>query len=125
MGFIHESHGTISIETRRESFIIHAGYGYEPGLFPLRDFAVLGAEFVAESHHWIVTLIAEDRIEAREVTSGVVEAFDPGNVVERPGYEQHAEGSFAALWREPHPEFANEDLQDLIDALVEVADKAG
>lgn len=28
MGFIHEARGRITIETRRESFIIHPQYGY-------------------------------------------------------------------------------------------------
>lgn len=30
MGFIHEQHGRVAIETRRESFIVHMGYGYDP-----------------------------------------------------------------------------------------------
>lgn len=29
MGHIHEPHGRITIETRRESFIIHPSYGYD------------------------------------------------------------------------------------------------
>ncbi len=130
MGMIHDDHGKISIETRCESFIIHAGYGTVPGLYPLRDFAALGEEFVArredtdEMRRWTVTLIAEDRIEGREAVSSVVQSFDPGIVVERPGFENDAEGSHAAWWREAgHPEFANEDLDDLIAALVEVRDR--
>lgn len=130
MGFIHEDHGRISIETRRESFIIHAGYGYVPGVFQLRDFAALGAEFMAKRdgadtdlRSWAVTLIAEDRIEAREAVSSVIQSFDPGRMVERPGFELAAEGPSAAWWREAGPpEFDNEDLDDLIEALAAVKD---
>lgn len=128
MGHVYEDHGTISIEGRRESFVVHAGYGYTPGLYQLRDFATLGDEFVAPMRevacepmrHWSVSLIAEDRIEARESVSSVVQSFDPGQVVERPGFEQRADGPHAEWWREAgHPEFALEDLDDLIAALTD------
>ena len=29
MGFIHDSHGRVTIETRSESLIVHADYGYD------------------------------------------------------------------------------------------------
>jgi hypothetical protein len=29
VGFIHEPHGRITVETRRESFIVHTSYGYD------------------------------------------------------------------------------------------------
>lgn len=29
MGFVREPHGTVALETRRESFVIHPGYGYD------------------------------------------------------------------------------------------------
>lgn len=65
MGFIHERIGRISIETRRESFIIHPTYGYD----------------------------------------------EEGN--------EHSDelGRFGIRWRDNHPEFLNEDLDDLIKAL--------
>lgn len=123
--------GTISIEGRRESFIIHAGYGYLPGVFPLRDFATIGEPFDAkregtdDMRSWTVTLIAADRIEATDDVSGVFQTFDPGQVVERPGCEQNAEGAFAAHWREQgHPEFERKDLDDLIAALIDYRTRA-
>jgi hypothetical protein len=69
MGFIHEDVGRISIETRRESFIIHPNYGYN--------------------------------VEGNEHSEDL--------------------GSFGRHWREsPHPEFLNDDLDDLIAALEHV-----
>ncbi len=132
MGHIYEDHGVIAIEGLRESFIIHASYGYVPGVFPLRDFAVLGEEFAAkrdgadpELRRWKVMLIAEDRIEARETVSSVIQSFDPGMTVKRPGFEQDAEGTFAAYWREAeHPEFERKDLDDLIAALIDYRTQA-
>lgn len=125
MGHIRESFGHVTVESRSESFIIHADYGYEPGFFALRDFAAIGEEFIAyrqnttERRHWKVTLIAEDRVEAREAVSSVIQTFHPDSMVERPGYEQDAEGSFAEHWRGPHPEFVTADLDDLIAALTD------
>jgi hypothetical protein len=29
MGFINEPHGRITVETRRESFVVHPNYGYD------------------------------------------------------------------------------------------------
>lgn len=66
MGFIHKEHGSVAIESRRESFVVHMGYGYSKN---------------GEMH------------------------------------EEHPLQS----WREdPHPEFMNEDLDDLIAALEEL-----
>lgn len=73
MGFIRERHGRITVETRRESFIVHTSYGYD----------------------------------------------EEGN--------EHSDdlGPFGVWWREsPHPEFLNEDLDDLIAALQEIAKEA-
>ena len=72
MGFIHERIGRFSIETRRESFIIHPNYGYD----------------------------------------------EAGN--------EHSDdlGSFGEHWRStPHPEFLNEDLDDLIAALSAISEE--
>lgn len=66
MGFIRDRYGRITIETRRESFIVHTNYGYDAD----------------------------------------------GN--------EHSDdlGSFGRHWREScHPEFLNDDIDDLIAAL--------
>ena len=68
MGYVRKGFGNVTIETRRESFVVHMSYGYSD--------------------------------------DGVSEEVHPLDV-----------------WREvPHPEFMNEDLDDLITALVDFRD---
>jgi hypothetical protein len=143
MGFIHPTHGRISIETRGDyGFIIHAGYGYKPGTATIGDLKP-GATFVStdpresnpeegekEKLSWKVRAVYEDRVEAAEEQFSTIAVFPLNRKVEVPGTEDFDESEpLARSWNgvegaHPHPEFKREDLDDLIDALVEVRDKS-
>lgn len=123
MGHIYDDHGRIAIEGRRESFYIHAGYGYEVGRARIGELSV-GDEFIAardgagEDRLWKVSLVAEDRVEGREAVSSVIQTFPPDVMVVIPGREVPSDHPLGRFWREvPHPEFENADVDDLIAAL--------
>lgn len=126
MGQIRDNFGRIAVESRSESFYVHAAYGYSPkrvqiNTLGLGDTFIAQREGTAEMRRWRVSLIAEDRVEGREEVSSVIESFLPGTVVVDPDGESFdADEPLAKLWNNhPHPEFAVEDLDDLIAALVD------
>ncbi len=124
MGMIHDDHGKISIETRRESFIIHAGYGYKQAERPVGQQRP-GDNVRLDGYNWTIHALYADhaclhRLDvpnmSRDVLLDVLVGIDAQDVDES--------DSIGSLWREyPHPEFANEDLYDLIAALIDVRDK--
>lgn len=143
MGFIHPQHGKIAIETRGDhSFIIHAGYGFSVGTAKIKDLSP-GTVFVAtdprapnpapgeekEKLVWRLDGLFEDRAEAKDEQFSTVAVFPLDRVVEVPGTEDFdEEAPLARVWNgvegaRVHPEFAYEDLEDLISALVEVRDR--
>lgn len=123
MGMIHDDHGKILIETRHESFIIHASYGYKQAERPVGQQRP-GDNVRLDGYNWTIHALYADhaclhRLDvpnmSRDVLLNVFVGIDDVD---------DAEGSHAAWWREAgHPEFANEDLDDLIAALVEVRDR--
>ncbi len=143
MGFIHPDHGRISIETRGDhSFIIHAGYGFTIGTEEVGKLAP-GTVFVAtdprepnpeagekEKLTWRLRGLFEDHVEAAEEQFSTVAVFPLNRRVEVPGTQGFDEDApLAKVWNgieggHPHPEFAREDMDDLIAALVEVRDKS-
>lgn len=118
MGHIYEDHGKIAVEGRRESFYVHAGYGYRQATRPVGDLHP-GDEFdyrggrcklyaLFADHALVLVDAAEpDRVELTELVGIDDQEFDETEPLGR-------------VWREhPHPEFAIEDLDDLIAALTE------
>jgi hypothetical protein len=119
MGMILNQHGHITCEARRESFYVHTDYGYEPELFRLGELT-LGTEFAYDGTMYKVSLLAEDRVEGRDVQFSSIHTFSPDAMVTRPGFAKDAEGAFAEHWRGPHPEFRLADIDDLVAALDEL-----
>jgi hypothetical protein len=123
MGHIHENHGLITIETHRESFTIHAGYGYRQVQGPVSDkrpgtvvLGLDGCEWKVHAHYEdYVTLVQTDN---DTTTCDVAPDF----VVLVDGEEEVDDTDpLGKLWRNyPHPEFANEDIDNLIAALIVV-----
>lgn len=104
MGMIRDQFGRISVESRRESFIIHPTYGYER-VCPVCEgdppSPLMG-----------------------ECAGGCTYAYRDGAVDERGHVPDQQNTPFGARWRElPHPEFSNEDLDDLISALIDLRDE--
>lgn len=143
MGFVHPNHGRIAIETRgNHSFIIHAGYGFSVGTEEIGHLKP-GTIFVAtdprepnpeegekEKRVWRLKALYEDKAEATDEQFSTVAVFPLKRQVEVPGTEEFDESEpLAKVWNgvkggRPHPEFKREDLDDLINALVEVKDKS-
>src|SRR3954453_16120299 len=122
MGGLREDFGRMSIETRRESFYVHAGYGYQPWRRKLGDLA-LRAEVSLDGKRWRIFALTEDYVGIREQQFSTERELPPDTEVVVPGYEEDAPGPHAAHWREfPHPEFLYEDLDDLIAALEDLRD---
>jgi hypothetical protein len=122
MGQIRSDFGRIAVESRRESFYLHANYGYVPGCRPAGDLR-LHDEVVHDDRRWVVTTIDEKYVRLRlqdgqvGVDPVVVDLAHDVDVVV-PGYEEDAPGPHAARWRETgSPEFLVEDLDDVIAAL--------
>lgn len=104
MGHIHDHHGRISLETRRESFIVHPTYGYE------RTCPVCKGD---PPHPMM-----------GDCRGGCSRAYRDGEVDEPGRVPDHAYDLFGRHWREnPHPEFLLEDLDDLIAALTAIKEK--
>lgn len=65
MGFIREPHGRITIEERRESFVIHPRYGYdESGNEHSDDLGLFGVLWRTNSHPEFLTEDLDDLIAA-------------------------------------------------------------
>ena len=133
MGFIRRAVGRFTIETRSESFYIHADYGYRPGTRMLRDLP-LDAEFFAEAPGtgrrgpWVVTVLTREYVTGAPIGPKALfpVRFDPDTLVEVPDYQVESDHPLGRLWRDhPHPEIEYADLDDLIAALVEVRDERG
>lgn len=126
MGGIRRDFGRISIESRSQSFIIHANYGYETGKKAVgdldfeTDFIAALPERPEDRRIWRIRSKMADHVNAAETQFSSLCDFPNELLVEVPGFEVPAEGGFAEIWREWHPEFANEDLDDLIAALQEL-----
>jgi hypothetical protein len=116
MGFIRKDFGTITVESRRESFIVHAMYGYKPGYRKLAELP-LRSEVIYKGARHVIAVLAENYVALREAQFSTVIELPPETEVEVPGYEEDAEGPLAQRWREWHPEFLYADLDDLIVAL--------
>lgn len=145
MGHLYEGHGRVSIEGRRESFTIHAGYGYEPEVKALRELELGGTFYFATAgetgsagldagvRYQLVTKSITGTMHVKPadaVTGGeghpvpgaqsVVWCYESG----RRNQERETDSALGWLWREyPHPEFEIEDLDDLIEALTAYRDK--
>jgi hypothetical protein len=137
VGFIRDQFGQITIESRRESFIVHAGYGYVPGRKPVGDLRP-GDEFrFPHENRWEVTGLFKTEVEAVRLDEGaepwmIAKPVGGGQATELTlpidalvfvdGFEEDAEGALAKWWRDAgHPEFLIEDLDDLIRALADFA----
>jgi hypothetical protein len=132
MGGLREPVGNITIEARRESFIIHPGYGWRPKRSPIRELAP-GDYFCEEGDEggplYVVKSISvhevlyhlseggEQHIVPRDDTL-IVQCDSNGLPVD----SEEVEGSFAEHWRDAHPEFLNKDLDDMIQALQNLKD---
>lgn len=137
MGHIRKDFGKITLESRRESFYIHPSYGYR------REYpqTALNTIPVGECFRYAVDdepwQVVGQLMGATLVKSAVRTHPGEGDRVEgssrvmvhpapRPDHkalseEVAAEGPFAEHWRDtPHPEFLNEDIDDLIAALEEL-----
>ena len=141
MGFIRDQIGRFSIESRRESFYIHADYGYKPLEKKLSD-VELGGFFYYKSHPKNVYQVLGKRLSATSAANEIAVEFgkdgdpagledgelivipceaggDPVDLME----DGHPLG---LLWiAHPHPEIDNEDLDDLIRALTDYAESRG
>lgn len=130
MGGLHQDYGPnlISVETRRESFVIHAGYGAVPAR---RTVGELDPGTVidyddgsgAGPRRWKVRARFEDFALIAEEASSVERELALDTRVEVPGMDDDFDGDapLAKFWEEvPHPEFANEDIEPLIKALCHV-----
>lgn len=134
MGMIYENFGRFAVEGRRESFYVHASYGLKPLELALGELA-LGQRFRevgSEEVKWVVghlidgvTLVMPwpEDLGDRELMSSqvvVVPLDDDGSPVDQVD-DYHPLGR---TWREhPHPEFDNDDLDDLIAALSDYRSK--
>lgn len=112
MGHIYDDHGVVSIEGRRESFIVHASYGYKQAERP-------GDNVRLDGFNWTIHALYADhvclhRLDVPNMNRDVL--IDELVVIDD---SDKAECSFAESWREWQPEFASEDLDDLIAALVD------
>jgi hypothetical protein len=136
MGHVHEQHGKIAIETRGDTgFIIHAGYGFQPGRKPIGELKP-GATFIAsrsssdeEPRAWKLRGLFESHAEATCQQTSATAHFKLTDRVEVPGTEEFVDdAALAKAWNgedaRGHPEFLREDLDDLIAALVEVRDRS-
>lgn len=65
MGFIRSSHGRITVETRRESFVIHTSYGYDAaGNVHSDDLGRFGSYWREHPHPEFLTADLDDLIAA-------------------------------------------------------------
>lgn len=124
MGGLHEDYGPnqISVETRRESFIIHAGYGLVPAKRKLSDLRP-GTDFLLEDRHWRLRTISETMAAAQCNQTSVYRDWPLDTLVEVPDEEPDFDESapLAKRWAEdPHPEFDADDVEHLISALCHV-----
>lgn len=128
MGEIRDDFGVISIESRRESFYIHASYGWEPKQCQARDVGL--GRFCREGHgpvmkivgHLMDVTLAEyaGEEELCEVRLNPTLVVIPCDDVGREDDQQESDHPLGRLWTEnPHPEFDLGDLDDLIAALVD------
>lgn len=142
MGHIHESHGVISVEERRESFIIHAGYGWRAerrvlnALTPGDHFRRLNAASEAGIGDQIFQVhgVDIDGVNVRPADSADIpaRADDPSELVVpvtadgRPVDSERFSCPLGVIWsRQTHPEFEYADLDDLIRALTEMRASVG
>lgn len=141
MGQIRSDFGSISIESRSESFIIHPGYGWRSLRKPIGDVQP-GEHFmlVAEPGRlYYCNGITVDSVEVieRGVVDGVevsrngsfprngdeqvIPCDSDGNPLDQE--EDPDSGTFGKHWREDgHPEFLRQDLPHLIAALEDLRD---
>jgi hypothetical protein len=127
MGGIRETFGRIATETRRTSFYVHASYGFSVGRYPVGglDF---DTEFIDPTTGKVCTITAKYRgdVAAYPVDGscapGAAYSIPNGTLVAVPGTEEFdGEDPLGRQWHDyPHPEFAYEDLDDLIAALEEL-----
>lgn len=135
MGHIYDEHGTIAIEGRRDSFIVHAGYGWQSEKKMVGELE-LGTYFILPTtpNDEVVRLVALElhadatyeragdpgRRRPISPTTRVVWCYD----ARTPNTEEEVEGEFARRWRDhSHPVFLLGDLDDLIAALVDYRTK--
>lgn len=130
MGGLHEDYGPnrISVETRRESFIIHAGYGAVPAsrtvgeLMPGTDITYDDSSG-AGPRSWRVRARFEDFVLIAEQVSSKERELSLATRVLVPGMDDdfNEEAPLAKFWSEvPHPELMLEDVEHLIRALCHV-----
>lgn len=134
MGHIYESHGRFSIEGRRESFYIHADYGYSPFTCKLADIKP-GDNFRDVDGDTPYVVVAQMVDKTTVFTANVFEQIGTGD---RPNdmfvipLDEHYEPidyvendhPLGRIWRDQtHPEIEIADLDDLIAALQAYKDK--
>jgi hypothetical protein len=126
MGLIHDRQGKISIEENTSTFVVHAAYGWHDARVPVGDLRP-GTEFRAalkdspsDVRTWRLRQLTEDSAEAVDSTR-TRQPFALDTVVEVVGRRAFdPNDDLGSVWqRIEHPEFAYEDLDDLIRALVE------
>jgi hypothetical protein len=129
MGGIRDAFGRIAIETRRESFIIHASYGVRDAHKKLRDlmpgdYFRLGGD---RNHVYKVRSIDENCLYVGLNDGPLLRDNSLCIPCDPSGHalDQEDEDPLTPLgmaWQRQHPEFENGDLSDLIAALSELRD---
>lgn len=127
MGVVHETHGKISVEEKDKTFVVHAAYGWENAkveigaLRPGTEFRAALAGSPEDVRTWRLRQLTEDSAEAVEPSTRTRQTFTLDTIVEVVGRRAFDYNStLGSMWqRIEHPEFAYEDLDDLIRALAE------
>lgn len=135
MGHIYEDHGRVCVEGRREGFIVHASYGLKPLECKLSDVKP-GDHFRDVDRETVYQVFAQlaGKTSVEPVGKPELRGDRPNDVVVVPttGAPHYApvdsmnddDDPLGRLWRDfPHPEFASDDLDDLILALADYRNK--
>lgn len=128
MGHIYEKFGRFSIEGRRESFYIHADYGWRPyrcELGEVRLGAIFAEELDEPPYQVVGQYLGKTFVKPCDrPMEGLGLEWDPTTVVipldthRQPVDQEEDDHPLGRLWRDnPHPEIENNDLHDLIAAL--------
>lgn len=125
MGFIRDDFGRITVESRRESFRIHAGYGYRRRRVEIATLG-LGDRFTHDGMDYrVIARLENFNGTFIEVLKGDNHAGSWAGdiIVESNVAEEKSDHPLGQVWRDhPHPEFTVDDLDDLIAALTDYRD---